>query len=99
MKKKSYLCIQNFKGTRDYEDISYMITHIKDTQVRTSVIEQLGYVIVRVIQPRNLGEKYIFFDKDGNLYMQIIPKYLACNLSKCVKFKREDFKNWLKKNK
>lgn len=97
MKKKSYLCLEKFKNTQDYLDINYMIKHVNDTQVRASVIESLGYNVVRVTQSQNLGEGYLMFDKQGNLYMQIIPKYPNCNLARCVRFQPNDFKKWIKK--
>lgn len=99
MKKKSYFCIQKFKKTRDFEDINYMIRHIADITVRTSVILSMGYKVSRVIQPNDLGVGYLMFSKQGSLLMQITPKYPNCNIALCVKFEKHEFCNWIEKHK
>lgn len=37
--------ITKFKQSRDYRDICYFITHVRDRDVRNSCLEQLGYKI------------------------------------------------------
>lgn len=76
--------IDKFKSSQDYIDISYMVDHISDINVRISVLEQLGYKIGTIITNDYLGSKSVFLDKRNCIRMQITTKFKNLNIAKCV---------------
>ncbi len=76
--------IDKFKNSQDYIDISYMIDHISNIDVRISVLEQLGYKIGTIIVNDYLGLKNVYVDKRKCIRMQITTKFKNLNLAKCV---------------
>ena len=76
--------IDKFKNSQDYIDISYMVDHISNIDVRISVLEQLGYKIGTIIVNDYLGLKNVYVDKRKCIWMQITTKFKNLNLAKCV---------------
>ena len=76
--------IDKFKNSQDYIDISYMVDHISNIDVRISVLEQLGYKIGTIIVNDYLGLKNVYVDKRKWIRMQITTKFKNLNLAKCV---------------
>lgn len=76
--------LDKFKSSQDYIDISYMIDHVRDISVRTSVLQQLGYKVGTLIMKSDLGIKSLTIDKQHKIRMQISNKYKNINIAHCV---------------
>lgn len=84
--------IEKFKHTQDYIDICYMIDHIKNIDIRISVLKELGYTIGLLISKENITVKNIIIDKQKNLRIQVTPKYRGLNMAHCVIIKKNAIK-------
>lgn len=79
-------------NSQDYRDICYMIDMVEDTEVRVDVIKKLGYS-VKLVNFDN-GLKSIIKTSRNELLIQITPKIPLINKTRCVFFKKMDFKKW-----
>lgn len=79
-------------NSQDYRDICYMIDMVEDTEVRVDVIKKLGYS-VKLVNFDN-GLKSIIKTSRNELLIQITPKIPLINKTRCVIFKKMDFKKW-----
>ena len=63
---------REFIKTQDYIDISYMIDHIDDYELRVEMIEKLGYFVTSL---KTENDEVKVISKHGKkLKMQITPK-------------------------
>ena len=67
--------IEKFKKSQDYNDICYMIDHIKENETRIDVLQVLGYKI---------GFDVVKIGKKNDLRMQVTPKFKNVNIAQCV---------------
>ena len=68
----------------DVRDICYFITHVKNLELRVSLIESLGYKIgVDVVKPYS-HEKMVTVGKRKEVRVQITPKIGNSPLVKCA---------------
>lgn len=73
---------REFIKTQDYIDISYMIDHIDDYELRVEMIEKLGYLVTS-IKTENNSVKVI--SKHGKkIKMQITPKIGLIGIARFV---------------
>lgn len=73
-----------FKNSQDYIDICYMIDHVRDVDVRLSVLEQLGYKVGTIITRNDSNIKDYYIDKQDNIRMQVTNKFNKVNIASCV---------------
>lgn len=77
MTKKNY--------ERDFLDIEYFIDHVSDLDARVDVLQKMGYRIgVDVVTDKTDKVKKIIVGKQGELRVQITPRYKGLPLAKCV---------------
>ena len=75
---------KNKSYTNDYRDICYFITHVKNLELRVSLIESLGYRIgVNVVNQFN-HEKQITIGKRKEVRIQITPQLGKTPIAKCA---------------
>lgn len=73
---------REFIKTQDYIDISYMIDHIDDYELRVEMIEKLGYLVTS-LKTENNSVKVI--SKHGKkIKMQITPKIGLIGIARFV---------------
>lgn len=73
---------RKFIKTQDYIDISYMIDHIDDYELRVEMIEKLGYLVTS-LKTENNSVKVI--SKHGKkIKMQITPKIGLIGIARFV---------------
>lgn len=80
------MTIEEFKKTNDFRDISYMIKHVPFVNARCSCIKDLGYkTSVEIITKTTKSIKgNVYYDKKGNIRMQITDKIKDKNYFWCV---------------
>ena len=76
--------IQNFIQSQDYKDISYMIKHVNEEDVRIDVLKQLGYHIGIDIIKNDQGVYNVQIGKRNEIRMQVTPKNPKLNIAYCV---------------
>jgi hypothetical protein len=76
MKKKNYAI--------DVRDICYFVTHVKNLDLRVSLIESLGYRIGVDIATSYCHEKMVTIGKRKEVRVQITPKTSKSPLVKCA---------------
>ena len=82
------MTIDEFKNTTDYRDICYMIKHIPFASTRCTSLKELGYKIVPIIiknEKKEIRLENIFYDKNGNIIMQITNKLKNKTMAWAVK--------------
>jgi len=73
---------KNFK--RDYRDICYFIDHVKDIELRISILKSLGYQIGINVVSGQAKEKDIIIGKRKEKRIQITPKFKHAPIAQCV---------------
>jgi hypothetical protein len=69
---------------RDYRDICYFIDHVKNIELRVSIIQSLGYRLgINVVTDKNY-EKEITIGKRQETRIQITPKFKYSPVAQCV---------------
>lgn len=69
---------------RDYRDICYFIDHVKDIELRVSIIQSLGYRLgINIVTDKNY-EKEITIGKRKETRIQITPKFKHAPVAQCV---------------
>lgn len=76
--------VKRFKRTQDYVDICYMVDHIKDINVRLSVLAELGYQIGVDINRSDMKPKDVKIGKKGDIRVQVSRKLKGVNMVKTV---------------
>ena len=76
MKKKNY--------ATDIRDICYFVTHVKNLDLRVSLIESLGYRIGVDVATSYSHEKMISIGKRKEVRVQITPQVKGNPLVKCA---------------
>lgn len=76
--------INQFKSTRDYRDICYLVDHVTNVKIRISLLKELGYSIGLAIPNNKSRVKDVVIGKQGELRMQVTSKYKGVNLAHCV---------------
>ena len=69
---------------RDYRDICYFIDHVKDIELRISILKSLGYDIGINVVSGEAKEKDIITGKRGEKRIQITPKFKHAPVAQCV---------------
>ena len=69
---------------RDYRDICYFIDHVKNLELRLSIIKYLGYQIGINVVTDNSKEKDIIIGKKKEKRIQITPKFNYAPVAQCV---------------
>ena len=71
-----------FTKTQDYIDISYMVDHIDDYELRVELIEKLGYCVTSLKSENDLVK---VISKHGKkIIMQITPKIGLIEIARFV---------------
>lgn len=69
---------------RDYRDICYFIDHVKDINLRISILKSLGYKIgINIVNSKN-KEKDITIGKRKETRIQVSKKLKYAPIAKCV---------------
>lgn len=68
----------------DIRDINYFIDHVKNIELRASLIKQLGYKIGVNVVTEDCQEKDITIGKRKEIRIQIAPKSSVSPLVKCA---------------
>ena len=76
MKKKNY--------ATDIRDICYFVTHVKNLDLRVSLIASLGYKIGVDVATSHSHEKMISIGKRKEVRVQITPQVKGNPLVKCA---------------
>lgn len=69
---------------RDYRDICYFIDHVKNLELRLSILKYLGYQIGINVVTDNSKEKDIIIGKKKEKRIQITPKLKYAPVAQCV---------------
>jgi hypothetical protein len=69
---------------RDYRDICYFIDHVKNLELRLSILKYLGYQIGINVVTDNSKEKDIIIRKKKEKRIQITPKFNYAPVAQCV---------------
>lgn len=69
---------------RDYRDICYFIDHVKNIELRISLLKSLGYKIGINVINGNSKEKDFIIGKRKEKRIQITPKYSYAPIAQCV---------------
>ena len=76
---------KNEKFKRDYRDICYFVTHVKDIKLRVDLIKSLGYKIgVNIVRKGIDEEKSITIGKRKEYRIQITPTTKTSPLVQCA---------------
>lgn len=77
--------IDEFKDTRDFRDICYMVDHVHEIPPRLDVLEKLGYKIgVMVVKDDTNFKKIVLSKNKKDFRIQVTPKFTSINCAKCV---------------
>ena len=69
---------------RDYRDICYFIDHVKNIELRISILKYLGYQIGINVISHNSKEKDITIGKRKEKRIQVTPKFNYGPVAQCV---------------
>jgi hypothetical protein len=69
---------------RDYRDICYFIDHVKNIELRISILKYLGYQIGINVVGKDAREKDVTTGKRKEKRIQITPKYDYAPVAQCV---------------
>jgi hypothetical protein len=69
---------------RDYRDICYFIDHVKNIDLRISILKYLGYQIGINVVEAGAKEKDIIIGKRKEKRIQITPKFNYAPVAQCV---------------
>ena len=75
---------ESSKYSRDYRDIGYFVKHVKNLELRISLLQELGYRIgLNVVKS---GDKVmdVTIGKRGEKRIQITPQLTKTPVAKCV---------------
>ena len=69
---------------RDYRDIGYFVKHVKNIDLRISLLQELGYRIgLNVVRPGD-KEMDVIIGKRGERRIQVTPQLTKTPVAKCV---------------
>lgn len=68
----------------DVRDINYFIDHVKNIDLRISLIQELGYKIGFNVATKDCQEKDVITGRKKELRIQIAPKTKSSPLVKCA---------------
>jgi hypothetical protein len=68
----------------DIRDINYFVDHVKNIELRTSLIKSLGYKIGVNVTTQGCNEKDITIGKRNEIRIQIAPKSNVSPLVACA---------------
>ena len=77
---------------RDYRDICYFIDHVKNLELRLSILKYLGYQIGINVVTDNSKEKDIIIGKKKEKRIQITPKFNYAPVAQCLVWDIETLK-------
>ena len=69
---------------RDYRDICYFIDHVKNIDLRISILKYLGYQIGINVVEAGSKEKHITIGKRKEKRIQITPEFDYAPVAQCV---------------
>ena len=70
--------------SRDYRDICYFVKHVKDIDLRISLLQELGYRIGLNVIRKGDKEMDIIIGKRGERRIQVTPQLTKLPVAKCV---------------
>ena len=69
---------------RDYRDICYFIDHVKNIELRISILQSLGYQSGINVVDGHAREKDVIIGKRKEKRIQITPKFNYAPVAQCV---------------
>ena len=70
--------------SRDYRDICYFVKHVKNIDLRISLLQELGYRIGLNVVRKGDKEMDIIIGKRGERRIQVTPQLSKTPIAKCV---------------
>ena len=70
--------------SRDYRDIGYFVKHVKDIDLRISLLQELGYRIGLNVVKKGDKEMDVVIGKRGEKRIQVTPQLSKTPVAKCV---------------
>jgi hypothetical protein len=70
--------------SRDYRDICYFVKHVKNIDLRISLLQELGYRIGLNVVRKGDKEMDIIIGKRGERRIQVTPQLTKTPIAKCV---------------
>ena len=70
--------------SRDYRDIGYFVKHVKDLELRESLLKELGYRIGLNVLKKGDTEMTVTIGRRGERRIQITPQLSKTPVAKCV---------------
>ena len=70
--------------SRDYRDICYFVKHVKNIDLRISLLQELGYRIGLNVVRNGDKEMDIIIGKRGERRIQVTPQLTKTPIAKCV---------------
>ena len=78
---------------RDFRDIAYFTKHVKNEDLRCSLLEQLGYTIKKCVLTKNSHVNLVTQGRRGEYIIQVTEKLPLVPLAKCVVIELKKAKN------